>query len=400
MTTYKRPVADARGASKLVIDAVTGVTNIVEDMHRHIGGVAPIVGTVPAGRTRGLTGLVYRSVRGVTRAVGIGLDAALLRLMPFVEDQESSPRREAILAAVNGVLGDYLDDTGNPLAITMQLRCNGHPLTLTRAGLAAQLPDASDKILIFVHGLCMNDLQWTRDGHNHGAALARDVGYTAVHLHYNTGRNIAANGRAFAEQLEALFQSWPIPAQSVTIIGHSMGGLVARSACLDAEQRGHAWRRKLGAVVFLGTPHFGAPLERAGHGIDFLLEVSPYSAPFARLGKIRSAGIQDLRHGKFVEHETTLPKGAIQAVPMPEGVRCFAIAASIQVKSSVLGKSMRGDGLVPVESALGRHPDVKRTLAIPASHQAICFGLNHFDLLGSTAVYARLNRWLKPASTR
>ena len=227
----------------------------------------------------------------------------------------------------------------------------------------------------------------------------RDVGYTAVHLHYNTGRNIAANGRAFAEQLEALFQSWPIPVQSMTIIGHSMGGLVARSACLDAELRGHTWRRKLDALVFLGTPHFGAPLERAGRGIDFLLGISPYSAPFARLGKIRSAGIQDLRHGKFVGDDTTLSKNVRHSTPMPAQVRCFAIAASTQQTPVVPGKRVRGDGLVPVDSALGRHADATRTLAIPASRQAICVGLNHFDLLSSAAVYAHLKRWLKPANT-
>ena len=399
MTRSKGPVADARGASKVVIDAVTGVTNIVEDMHRHIAGIAPLVGTVPAGRTRGITGLVYRSVRGVTRVVGIGLDAALLRLMPFVDVRDSTPRREAILAAVNGVLGDYLEATNNPLAITMQLRAEGKPLTLTPARLVAQVAGASDHILILVHGLCMNDLQWTRDEHNHGAALARDVGYTTVYLHYNTGRNIAANGRAFAALLEALFQSWPIPVRSVTIMGHSMGGLVARSACLEAELRGHTWRQKLNAIVFLGTPHFGAPLERAGRGIDFLLGISPYSAPFARLGKIRSAGIQDLRHGKFADDDTTLPKNVRHRTPMPAGVHCFAIAASTQQTPVVPGKRVRGDGLVPVDSALGRHADATRTLTIPASRQAICVGLNHFDLLSSAAVYAHLKRWLKSANT-
>ncbi|MGO4781095.1 esterase/lipase family protein, partial [Lysobacter sp. 2RAB21] len=92
-----------------------------------------------------------------------------------------------------------------------------------------------------VHGLCMNDLQWNWDGHDHGAALAQDDGWTPVYLHYNSGRHISVSGREFASRLERLLREWPVPVERLAIVCHSMGGLVARSACYAAEQAGHRW---------------------------------------------------------------------------------------------------------------------------------------------------------------
>ena len=179
------------GTSQLLIDAVEGVTDIVEDLHCHIAGVAPMVGKSSPGRTRGITGLVYRSVRGVTRAVGLGLDAGFAQLTPLLSKQASSLRREAVLAALNGVFGDYLIAHQNPLAITMQLRRHGRSLVLDKPTLATDFPAFNGKLLVLVHGLCMNDLQWNRErpdhsaSHDHGASLARDLGYTPIYLHYN-----------------------------------------------------------------------------------------------------------------------------------------------------------------------------------------------------------------------
>ena len=119
----------------------------------------------------------------------------------------------------------------------------------------------------------MNDLQWKRKGHDHGAALARDLAYTPVYLHYNSGLHISTNGRAFAELLEALVRLWPVPLTELVLIGHSMGGLVARSACHYGALARHEWLRRLDKLVFLGTPHHGAPLERGGNWVDMLLGV-------------------------------------------------------------------------------------------------------------------------------
>jgi hypothetical protein len=141
----------------------------------------------------------------------------LARLAPLLGQMESSPKRDALVAALNGVLGDYLAETGNPLAIRMHFRVDGRPLELDRPAAVRQ----ASKIVVLVHGLCMNDLQWLRAGHSHGAALERDLGYAPVYLKYNTGLHVSINGRALADLLEPLVKSWPVPVTELAIVGHS-----------------------------------------------------------------------------------------------------------------------------------------------------------------------------------
>jgi pimeloyl-ACP methyl ester carboxylesterase len=393
-------LSDLRGFRRLATEATVGLTDLVEAMHHTVVRTPGVLGKSPTGRTAGITGFVYKSVRGITRGVGVGVDALLGALSPLLADRPSSEEREALLAVLNGIFGDYLSRSGNPLAISMCLRRGGMPVEISRAALAAAFPTPARKIVVLIHGLCMNDLQWTRDGHDHGTALARDLGYTPVYLHYNTGQHVSENGRELAELIEALLDAWPRPIPRLTIVGHSMGGLVARSACHYAAHAGHAWPKRLRELVFLGTPHFGAPLERAGAWVDFLIGISPYTAPFARLGKIRSAGIKDLRHG-YVRDEDWLatPRAGRRdehaTLPLPGGIRCYAIAASKQREPNAAAAKIRGDGLVPVESALGRHRDAALDLAFPESRRWVSYGMGHLDLLSRTDVYERVRSWLK-----
>ena len=390
-------LSDLRGLGRLASDATVGLTDLVEALHHTIGQTPGVLGTAPAGRTKGITGFVYRSVRGVTRAVGSSVDSLLGVLPPLIAEKRSSQEREAIVAALNGVLGDYLVASGNPLAIAMRLRASGIPLVVDRAQLRTAIPQPGRNVVVLLHGLCMNDLQWKREEHDHGAALALDLGYTPLYLHYNTGLRIAANGREFADLMAVLMNEWPHPIERLAIVGHSMGGLVARSAIHYAALAGHAWPQRLDDLVFLGTPHCGAPLERAGARTDFLLGISPYTAPFARLGRIRSAGIKDLANGNLRDDTGKGRLGAgpqaNDSVPLPEGVRCFAIAASRQQQAST-GTRARGDGLVPVASALGLHRDPSRSLALPENRRRIEYGIGHFDLLSNRSVYERIRSWL------
>ena len=408
--TMTKPVhlhlSDLRGVQRVANDAAVGLTDLVEALHQAIlrkPRTPRTPGKSPGGRTSGITGLVYKSVRGITRVVGGGLDALLGLFEPLIADRSSSPEREAIGAALNGLFGDYLVETGNPLAIAMRLRKAGVPLAIDRTALAAAYPDATRRIVVLAHGLCMNDLHWTRNGHDHGVALARDLGYTPIYAHYNTGRHISTNGREFAGLIDALLREWPAPVERLVIIGHSMGGLVARSACHHAAGAGDAWLKQLDALVFLGTPHLGAPLERAGALVDHLLRISPYTAPFERLAKVRSAGIKDLRHGSLRDEDWQPNRGTLRQarapVPLPDGVRCYAVAASKSAETGSGGR-VRGDGLVPVSSALGRHRDPRLDLALPEAHRAVEYGIDHFDLLDSARVYERLREWLRqPAAS-
>jgi hypothetical protein len=447
MKSHLHP-ADLRALSRLGIDAVAGVTDLVESLHGTIQRVAPPLGRPRHGRTRGLTGLVYRSVHAVTRGVGVGLDVALDTLLPLLQRRAgpptASPEREAVLAALNGVLGDHLADSGNSLALPMQLRYLGQPLAPGAASLAT-VPAATGRLLVLVHGLCMNDSQWQRrallqaagatgqpGGSTSTAApdpaadpwvtMARAQGFTPLHLVYNSGRHVSTNGRALARLLDELLARWPVPVRELALVGHSMGGLVARSACHYAAMAGaHAdadspraaapvkvaagWLPRLRSMVFLGTPHHGAPLERGGGWIDLLLGASPFSAPFARLGQLRSAGVTDLRHGNVVDADWQgQARVGVQdrrrITPLPAGVACYAMAACLgQPGGAARNRALRwmGDGLVTVDSALGRHADPARQLALPAQHTRVLYGRGHLDLLGDPAVLAQLARWLANA---
>ena len=392
--------SDLRGLCRLGVDATVGVTDLVEAMHHTIGSRAGIAGAAPTGKTSGITGLVYRSVRATTRLVGKGGDAVLGALTQPAGTSASRPEREAMIAALNGIWGDHLVASENPLAIAMSLRAAGRPLDLSGGGIGAQLGAPGRKLLVLVHGLCMSDLQWTRRGHDHGLALARDLGFTPVYIHYNSGLHVSVNGRAFAALLDTLVAQWPVPVTELAIVAHSMGGLVARSACRIADDDGHAWRRQLSTLVFLGTPHEGAPMERGGNWIDTILGVSPYTAPFARLGKVRSAGITDLRHGSLCDEDWqqrdrfARSRHRPQHVPLPAGVRCLAIGATTGKAVGDAADRLLSDGLVPLPSALGRHADPARALAFPEAGQWIGHEMNHLDLLDRPEVYRVLRQWL------
>ena len=393
--------ADIRGYSRLAIDATIGLTRLVETMHHNIARAPGIIGKHTQEPTRGITGLVYRTIQGATRLVGSGIDALFAQLTPLLEPEQpsSSNTREAVLAALNGVLGDHLAASANPLAIPMQLRRDGHPLVLTAQDLAASIPQPSGKILLLLHGLCMSDLQWRRNGHDHGEALAVAAGFTPLYLHYNSGEHVSTNGRALAGMIETLVKAWPVPVEQLAIIGHSMGGLVARSAFHYGQLAAHAWPKYLRQLVFLGTPHHGAPFERGGNWITLILEVSPYTAALARLGKIRSAGITDLRHGSILDedwkHGDRFAHGKMRTfVPLPEGVQCYAMGVAMAKAAGNLGEPLLGDGLVPLRSALGQHADKSHCLRFPESQQWVGYGMNHMELLDNAEVYEQLRKWL------
>ena len=198
-----------------------------------------------------------------------------------------------------------------------------------------------------------------------------------------------------------------MPLERITVIGHSMGGLLARSAIAHGNTLGKRWPALLQDLVFLGTPQHGAPLERAGHGADALLASNPFTAPFARLGKIRSAGITDLRHGHVQDADwqgrDRFASGADhrQPLPLPEGVRCYAVGATLAGQRSRVAERLTGDGLVPLDSALGRHDDPALRLEVSRERQRTVFRTGHLDLLSSLVVAEQLKAWLTvPAPPR
>jgi pimeloyl-ACP methyl ester carboxylesterase len=419
-------VSDIQGLAQLATQATLGVTGLAESVQGNVYKAvakplgplgAKFIDRMPGGsgvRPLGITGLVYGSIKGVTRLAGGAANVLLSRAAPPVGGRASTPQREAMLSALNGVLGDHLQETANPLAISIRFRSGGRPLPLEPQALAERFsggPGVTGKLLVMLHGLCMNDLQWNSDAApgGHGEQLARELGCTPVYLHYNTGLHTSDNGEQLAGLLQQLVRAWPQPVQEITLLAHSMGGLVARSACHQAAGIGYSWPSHLKALVFLGTPHHGAPLERLGSWVDGVLGGNIVTKPFAKIGHVRSAGITDLRHGNLLHadwHDAgRFERGpdARQPVPLPAGVNCYTVAATtlapgkgaLVAVREALARKMVGDGLVSLESALGLHAESGRCLAFPPENQWIAQGVNHMELLRRPEVTRQLGRWLR-----
>ncbi|MCB1844564.1 MAG: hypothetical protein KDI09_16505 [Halioglobus sp.] len=422
-----------RGSAHLVFDAVDGVTHIVEGMYRNISATAWPLGRAPEGAAPGIAGFVHAAVRHINGLTRSGLDMALRQFSPQLDSiAPPGPYREAIIAALNGVCGDHLARTDNPLAIPLRLRvalpggatsqpAAEFPSSARLEGLfdtsrrfielypqPVVLTDAAfrpgGRLLIAVHGLSMNDREWTSQNHNHVEALAAQNGYTPVYVNYNSGKHISDNGRELCSVLSELIDTWPVPVESITFIGFSMGGLLTRSALHAAESNGDRWRDLVDKAVYIGTPHHGAVMERGGFWLQKLLTYSPYTAPFAVLGRIRSDGITDLRHGNLRdddwqhhdEHQDNADHRT--ATPLAAGIEHFAIAATLSKSSGERIGKLLGDGLVHPSSATGRHADPQHHLAFDEGNTRILYDLGHLGMLNDSRVMTQLTQWLGDAA--
>ncbi|PTT51625.1 esterase/lipase family protein [Aeromonas sp. HMWF014] len=400
-------LSDIRELAHLLTQALPAAVQITEAVHQAVLSGMGIRGKAQ-GQTRGITGLVYKGVHGAAHTLSGGIHALLARFPPTppLHQIPETPKRAALLATLNGVMGDKLVESHNALATPMTLRYHGEPLDWH--AMPSSLP-AESRVLLMVHGLCMNDLQWQSQTRgkakektlNLGERLADELGYVPVYVRYNSGLPVAQNGRELASQLAQLTRHWPGQIREISVLAYSMGGLVIRSACHHARQREMDWPDVLKNMVFLGTPHHGAPLEHAGHWLEQLLPATAYTQPFVRLAQLRSAGIKDLRHGKVMDSPPpqgdthTLPDPR-PPMPLPTGVACFTVAATTAAKRGLLADRLIGDGLVPLRSALGQHDEVRHQLAFPPSHYWIAYRTNHMALLGSLQVSRQLLQWFTP----
>lgn len=413
-----------------------------------IGTARDVHGAV-AGRVFGMTdkisggcGLSHRLHDGISKAVYCSLSGSLrvasrgLRAVDDIgvgEEFESTSRGRFVTAAVNGLIGDRLREEGSPFWFDLGVRVDGRDVVLDREGVAGAFPGATEKIAVFVHGLSENEAYWHRprrplgeerrtDGY--GELLAQD-GWTPVYIRVNTGLPLSENGVALAAALDRLVESWPCGVRRIALVGHSMGGLIARAACAvstpdvvpeddvadsEAPQTGSeasrrevaqsgaqsgaqsddesadrsgsvgGWTDLVTDVVLLGTPNLGAPLERAVNRGVRLLDVLPEAAPFGRILEYRSVGILDLRHG--------LPED-VQNLPH---ARYRLVAATLTRSARSVTSSTVGDYLVPYRSALGRDRHGREmfpgadTLHVPRA--------DHFDLLNHDAVADAIRMWL------
>src|SRR3954452_6294457 len=360
---------------------------------RTVGSGAMLVRPVHEGITRG----VYRGLGAGTRALGMAAGRAAARRggLPL----SSTPYGSAVIAAIAGLRGDALEEQGSPLAQPMAVRLAGRPVALEPEAVASAFPGATRRIVVFVHGLMTTEFSWALGGRERfGDRLAREIGCTPVYVRYNSGRHISENGRSLNELMEQLLAVWPVDVDEIALVGHSMGGLVARSACCHAAEADADWARHIKHSVSLGTPHMGAPLEQAVHVLSAGLARLPETRPFANFLRRRSGGIRDLRQGSLVDEDwrdcdpDALRGAACAEIPLLEGAtHCFVSATITTSDSHPVGRLI-GDTLVLVPSASGR----SRTRRIPFEDE---YGMHlgkasHFALLYHPAVYEKLRGWL------
>ena len=409
---------EARALGAVAAEAVSGGAARAEELHRAIARrvfAASGPAALPVRLTHdAICGGVYAAIRTASAAAALLGGAALAAARPADARSVTAGRRgSALLGALNGAFGDAIHERHRVLSPTMAVRRVGNDVALAPGAMRAAFPAASGRLVVLVHGLGQTEHSWQRRDHAHGheqpasyaTLLERDLGLTAVVLRYNSGRHISDNGQELASLLGDFVAAWPVRVASLALVGHSMGGMVIRSA-LHHSQLGEAdWLARVEHVVSLGSPYRGAPLERATNKVTWALGRLPETAPLARLVNLRAAGVKDLRFGALLREDwdgtdpDDLGRDTAGDVHHLSIAQHFCVSATLgATENHVLGRLL-GDVLVPPSSAAGSGRSARRApLAFDdAAHFA---GLSHFDLLNHPAVYARLRAWLAPRPQR
>ena len=418
-----------QGSKDLLFDAIEETTNLVERTHasvarksfRPLTAVAPIAPwakTVQAVHDTVATGS-YAAVRGVSRGVGklldAGTDLVADRLLDAPEAAPSATQasRARLIdnaeGAVNGFWGDYLSQRQNGLDLGMTLRHQGQVLPVERAALTRAYPPASGRLAVFIHGLSSTEWSWNSSAErfhgdpdvSFGSLLQADLGFTPLYVRYNSGQHISHNSRLLSALLAQLVAEYPVAVEEIALIGHSMGGLVARSAAFRGQTDGEPWVRNLRHIFCLGTPNLGAPLEQSVNLLTSVLgavDTAGTQVP-AQVLKTRSAGIKDLRFGYTLDEEwqgkdpDALLKNYRQDVPLVDGVGYYFVAATLTEDAGHPLGLLLGDLLVRPPSAAGHASQPARRIPFHAGQTLN--GLNHFHLTNHPQVYAVIRQCIE-----
>ncbi len=411
---------EIRAGARLLGDALAGTVRSIEHVHlaiaeRAFNAAGPSTAAVRATHDI-ITKSVYAAVSGANALLPrVGALAATASRRPGGDATSTSWSESGgtalALAALNGLRGDSIAEQYPELALSMSIRDPARRIDveLTGGGVAAAFSDATHRLAVFVHGLCETDGSWQQEdagpgvtSWSYGSALQADLGLTPLYVRYNTGRRVVDNGRSLAELLERVVHNWPVAVEEIVFIGHSMGGLVVRSACHEADNGGRDWAAIVRHVVCLGTPHLGAPLERGVDAAVRFFASVPEVQPLARFLNDRSAGIKDLRHGLTYDPDTDHPdadrpdadllRNRRSEVPFLPGATYHFVAATVTRSRHHPVAGALGDLLVRYSSAAGegRH----RRIGFELEHGVHLGGLNHFQLLHHPAVYEQLRQWL------
>jgi pimeloyl-ACP methyl ester carboxylesterase len=310
------------------------------------------------------------------------------------------------VSIVNGFWGDYLQEHGNGLALDMAFYHHDRPMALTCQSVIRAHPQLSSRLCILVHGLSCNEHIWSFDvpteageasgaQNDYGTLLQTKFGYTPFYLRYNTGLSIAQNGRTLANLLQSLLDCYPTRVQEILLIGHSMGGLVLRSACHYAGQHQESWVQQVRHILYLGTPHDGADLERVTYNAVGILQTVPnrITRLISAALNSRSRGIKDLRYGTLLEPDVMdegwddLEHHHRRAVPWLPHAQHYLIGGTWHADPEHVVSVLLGDGLV---GAPGNHSG-----AISEEHIRLFPGIRHLQLARNWEVYQQIAAWLQ-----
>ncbi len=390
--------SEVRGLGHLVGQMVGEVVGWVEEVHEVVA--ARVFG--PLGELGSPFRLAhdsvshgaYAAVRAVAGAAGDSGGALLAPLARGAPLATSSGGAQ-VLATLDAFVGDRLVDDGSPLALPMALRCGSKDVIPGRDRLGAAFPGATGRLVMFVHGLAETDLAWMgRDDEGRPWSYAHALephGWTGALVRYNTGRHIAANGMSLASLIENVVTGWPVPVVDLALVGHSMGGLVIRAACAYGVEAGQGWPRLVRSCVYLGSPHHGATLEQGVNVAGCLLGHLTGARPIAALLRLRSAGIQDLRHGLFTAGEDDSLVGNSGPVLLATS-RHHLVAAHLGSSERHPAAVLLGDLMVRRGSALGMGN--RRTVAMEPCERETFPTTSHQGLLKDRRIAEALIGWL------
>lgn len=288
------------------------VLETVRDVHRGVADrvFSAVPGSAPVRVVHdALAATVYGSARLGLRSLAAATDlvAAVAAGDREVRWLEERPGRSATHEVVHGIVADAFTDGHPDLDLPMRIRRDDHDVEVSPDALTAAFPAAGPQVAVLLHGLTESDRAWDLPARDQRPDAGRDsvvlpdvlaeIGWTPVRLRYGTGRAIGRNGADLATLLDELVATWPVPVEQLCLVGHSMGGLVVRSACAFGQTAGQAWIERVTHTVHLGTPHLGSWLERSAHRGSALLKRFPETSAFGRILDRRARGIKDLRHG-------------------------------------------------------------------------------------------------------
>jgi hypothetical protein len=406
------PQDELPAVGRLLGHALGSVVGVVHGMHEALldrveSALPPPASSVTALQRRA-NRLVYGGVAAAHRAIPpLGAGLAALAWPADGAAPSRTPLGRSVLPAVNGLWGDAVAAREPALALPMAVRSAGLDVVMDRAGVGAAFPEATPRLAVFLHGWCESDQSWWRASggpgptRSYGERLQAELGITPVYVRYNSGLRVSDNGRLLAGLIESLVAAWPGPVDDIALVGHSMGGLVARSACHQGTDAAMTWVPTARTLVTLGTPHHGAPLEKAVHLATWLASQAPEGRPLASLVNARSQGVKDLRFGAIVRadwdgHDPDELLGDHRTdVPFPGHVRHHWVAACLAGDHGHPIARAIGDGLVRVPSASGRGR--ARRLPFAPGSGAHVNGTGHLALLNHPHVYSRLRDWLAAA---